>query len=557
MPKTLLIVAEELNILKALKRDLKAEEYRIITALDGSEALRLLSSSEVQVVISDQRMPSLEFVHEVRRLYPETVHIIISAFNDFDVIKEALNEGDIYKIINKPWDAAVLRKYVLDAFRLNAEKREVEQLLENALYYDALTGLYDRFRFLQELAAAVERADSRHYKLMLIFIDIDHFSEINNILGREAGDQVLRQTAHRLGELEEQSAITARLGSDGFCILIENPETSPDAILNQLFTRIKRPLSIGARELEITVSAGLSVYPDISKTDELLMRHADLALQQSKKDGGDQYQIFEKSVSPVVEDVLSLRSDLRTALGENQFVLYYQPIIAASNGRIVNAEALLRWQHPRHGLLVPNAFLRICEESGLIIEIGKWALRAACRQLLEWDNQGHADVGISINLSTRQFIDPVGLFSMIMEVIDAEKFDASRLTLEITENLLTKNLQEIIHLMQSLNKLGIKFALDDFGTGYSSLSYLRQLPFSNLKIDRSFIQDIQEHNESLGIVSAIISLAKACGLTTIAEGVETPEQYRLLKNMGCDLMQGYLLGKPVPAHELINLLIKA
>lgn len=553
---TLLIVDDENNNLKSLKRSLEDENYTVITANSGKEALELLSQHVVQVIISDQRMPNMsgtELLKEIRKLYPKTIRMILSAHSDFDVIKEAINDGAIFKFINKPWDQEEISQYIRDAFQIYSQQEEQEKKLNTLIYQDRLTGLNNGFRFQKEISAAIDRAKKDNYQLILVLIEIDRFAKICDELGRTPVDKILQQVGVRLTTQIENPNNRARLGSDQFGILIENPSDNIDSLLDNIHNSLQLPISIDGKKIHYTVSIGASSYPDHFTDDDSLMRLASIALHTSISMGGDKFTIFDKSMDN--KERVGMLSELHDALTKNEFVVFYQPIVAVTTGRITGVEALLRWQHPKLGLLSPVKFIDLCEESGLIVPIGEYVLLTACLQLKKWHDEGFSELSMAINFSARQFSN-TDLFKSISDVINTTKISPEHIDIEITESLLMKNVQENIKLMQSLRTLGVKFALDDFGTGYSSLSYLRLFPFNFLKIDQSFVRDVTTKKENIPIITAIISLANTLGLRTIAEGVETDEQFELLKMLNCDLIQGYLFSKPVPADEFTKVLFE-
>ncbi len=402
MKPTLLIVDDEKNILNSLERMFEEDNYLILTATSGKDGLKLLEQHPVQVIISDYRMPNMtgvEFFTQIKKLYPETIRIILSAYADFNAVRDAINEGAIYKFLNKPWDENQLRKQVHEAFLMNAKQKEKEQTLIRLMNYARLTGL-----------------------------------NIN------------------------------------------------------------------------------------------------------------------KSASSLVSEV-----ELQQALEKELFVIHYQPIVEASSGKIKGVEALLRLQHPAHGLVFPDQFIPLCEETGLIVPIGTWVLYSACQQLKRWHKLGFTELFLAVNISVFQF-DHSGFLDSVRDTLIATKIPPHCLELEITESLVMSNMETNITLLQMLRNLGAKISLDDFGTGYSSLSYLNLFPINVLKIDKSFIQNIASKKDSLEIVTAIIALAKSLGLSIIAEGVETKEQLEILKEKNCDLIQGYLFSKPVQEQALTQLL---
>ncbi len=560
MQNTLLLVDDEPNVLRSLTRLFSDNGYRVLMANSGKEALELLLNEKVQVIISDQRMPTMtgsQLLIIVRKLYPDTVRLILSGYADFNAVQSAINEGAIFKFLTKPWDDELLLKDVNDALKKYDEQikvKENERELEKLMYQDKLTGLCNRLSFSQNLFSVIKKAEAREPKFALLTIDVDRFEEINNSFGFENGDKVLKEIAIRLSQLDVNQGEVARLSSNQFSIIYVN-EFDLSAIndfIETVSNRLKQPFMIAGSKLYINVSMGVSYYPQHARNPDLLRQCANLALLYSKKLGGNNVQIYDSSLNKPKEK-LTLESDLHDAIEKKEFVLYYQPQVDIQSKKIMGAEALLRWQHPTRGLITPNLFLSLCEESGLIIDIGAYVFHAVCEQIKLWRAMGYTELTVAVNLSQRQFTH-TGLIELIKAILKSTDVSSENLELEITESILMENTERNIKLLQTLKNLGFKLSLDDFGTGYSSLSYLKKFPFDVLKIDKSFIDDIVASKDSEAIVSAIIAMAKSLGLTIVAEGVETQAQLDILKEKQCDIMQGYLFSKPITAEKFTELL---
>jgi len=560
MQNTLLLVDDEPNILRSLTRLFNDNGYRVLTANSGKEALELLVNEKVQVIISDQRMPYMigsQLLAEVRQLYPETVRLILSGYADFNAVQSAINEGAIFKFLTKPWNDESLLNDVSDAFKKYEEQKKAEENereLEKLMYQDKLTGLGNRLSFSQNLFSVIAKAEKNRPKFALLIIDVDRFETINDTLGVENGDKVLKEIALRLSQVELNQSNVARLGNNQFSLIYTNgfDLSDVDAFIEKVLATLKQPFMITDTKLYITVSMGVSCYPQHGEHSDALRRCANLALMHSKASGGNNVQIYEPSLNHAKE-ILTLETELHDAIEKKEFILYYQPLINIESGKIMGAEALLRWQHPTRGLVSPDLFLSLCEQTGLIVDIGAYVLHTACEQMKSWHAMGHTELCVAVNLSQRQF-SHVGLIELLKAVLKTTSISPENLELEITESILMENTERNIKLLQSLRNLGLKLSLDDFGTGYSSLSYLKQFPFNVLKIDKSFIDDIAISKDSEVIVSAIIAMAKSLGLTVIAEGVETKEQLAILKEKKCDIMQGYLFSRPVLESEFLQLL---
>lgn len=559
MDKIILLVDDEINVLKALKRLFSESNYTVLTALSAKDGLQLLAQHPVQIIITDQRMPNMtgsEFLKKAKELFPDTVRMILSGYADFDAIKDAINEGAIYKFINKPWDDEQLVQYVNEAFQL-WKGHKIAQEQEALVHMDNLTHLQDRFSFNEALYLAITKARKENVGFAVIYIDIDRFSNVNNLLGQAEGDKALKLVAERLNNFSNRSAAISRLGNDEFALLITDKQLFKeiDKLLVELMRDLKGPMKINATDLYFTYSIGVSCYPQDGDNPNLLMKKANHAVQYCIELGGDNYHIYQQKLDKVPVNQLILEADLHKALIKNEFILHYQPIFDPTVNKIKSVEALLRWQHPTLGLIYPGKFLSLCETTGLIVPIGEWILRQVCYQIKKWYEMGFNTLCVAVNLSTRQFNHP-GLLDIIIELLEETKIPPSALELEITESLIMQNVETNIPLLKSLRALGVQLALDDFGTGYSSLSYLKNFPFNILKVDKSFIDDVTSAEGSAAIVNAIIEMGKKLGLTIIAEGVENQEQLNFLKLHKCDLIQGYYYSKPIPEAELTQLLYK-
>jgi diguanylate cyclase (GGDEF)-like protein len=559
MEKTILLVDDEVNILKVLKRLLSEKNYNILTVASAAEGLQVLKEHAVQVIITDQRMPNMtgsDFLKEVKKLYPDTVRMILSGYADFDAIKDAINDGAIYKFINKPWDDEQLIQYVQESFQ-QLQIRKLQQEKEKSVHLDALTQLKNRFSFNEAVYLAIIQANRQHAGFAVVYIDIDRFSNVNNLLGQAEGDKVLKLTAERLNQFYGANTAISRLGNDEFAILIEDQQllNDLDAALHKLVAELKVPMKINLNDLYFTYSIGCSLYPQHGDDPNTLMKNANNAMKHCMQLGGDNHCIYQPELDKTTANQLILEADLHQALKNNEFVVHYQPILDPNTSKIKNIEALLRWQHPTLGLIYPGQFLSLCETTGLIVPIGEWMMRQACLQIKSWHKMGFTQLCVAVNLSARQF-NHAGLLNSIISLLQETRVPPASLELEITESLIIQNVENNISLLKSLRALGVQLALDDFGTGYSSLSYLKSFPFNILKVDKSFIDDVVHTKGSAAIVKAIIEMGKGLGLTVIAEGVETQEQLDFLKLHKCDLIQGYYFSKPIPEAELTQLLYK-
>lgn len=442
-----------------------------------------------------------------------------------------------------------------DLRRVNALLSQLDQArmsLQQAANYDALTNLTNRRGFNQIFAEKLNQKTSEGGMLAVMFLDIDHFKRINDSLGHDAGDALLKVIAsHIKGSVRSHEDVVARFGGDEFCLLINLHEREEARHMAQrIMLKMKEPIELAGRRMVMTTSIGISLFPDDGSTCEELLKHADLALYQSKNAGRNGLHFFNPSLKSRATLELQLEEELRQALREeNGLTLYYQPIFELKTGRVTKLEALIRWQHPLHGLLTPDRFIAIAESNGLIAELDNWVLRRACRDLGELSSHGCEELKIAwncspLNLAREELADE------IEHALRSAGVAPERLELEVTENALMGNIANTLVLLRQIRALGVSLSIDDFGTGYSSLAYLKRLPLNTLKIDRSFILDIPKATADMEIVQAIIVMAHTLHLQVVTEGVESLEQYEFLERSGCDFIQGYLLSRPVPLNEL-------
>lgn len=422
-----------------------------------------------------------------------------------------------------------------------------QQHVEYLATRDPLTELFNRYYFNDELMNSIEELTPGSGKIALLFIDLDRFKTVNDSLGHQVGDRLLKLVADRLRHLVGPKHMVARLGGDEFIVMMNEPESSLEIeqLAERIISAVSQTYQLDHYKLSTSCSVGISVCPDDSSESYILLRNADTAMYQAKSRGGNCYQFYTEEMNQKVNSRLTLENELRRAVKNQEFELYYQPQVSTFDNRLLGAEALIRWIHPSAGIVSPADFIPIAEETGLIREIGDWALLEACKQFREWNNTFALDMTISVNVSVRQLDDAFVLRTQ--EILNISRLEAKYLELEITESLLLDNVQENLRILDNINKLGVRFAMDDFGTGYSSLSYLKQFPISKLKIDRAFINEINNDPEDEAIVRAIIALAKTLRLELVAEGVENHQQLVLLQALACDSYQGYYFSKPVPA----------
>ena len=434
-------------------------------------------------------------------------------------------------------------------------RRQAEARVHHMAYHDSLTGLPNRALLSDRLDRAMLAVQRSQRQLAVMFIDLDRFKTINDSLGHLTGDHLLKEVASRLCRAVRASDTVARLGGDEFVVLvpgIRGPEEST-GVAEKIIEALASPFPFDGRMLHITPSIGICMYPDDGADVETLMRHADAAMYHAKASGRNNYQYFTQRMNLAAALHFELESSLRLALGREEFELYYQPIIDTGTRRVHTMEVLLRWRRPGQGLVLPDHFIPIMEENGLIVTVGEWVMRRACEQSVAWQRQGLAPVPLAVNLSPRQFMNR-GLIEAIRRVLADTGIDPALLEFEITETALMQHGEQTLEILEQINAMGIRLSIDDFGTGYSSLAYLKRFPVKKIKIDRAFIKDLEESTEDRAIVAAIIALSDSLQLSVVAEGVETEGQFALLKKNGCQYAQGYLFAQPVPGPEARALL---
>ena len=436
------------------------------------------------------------------------------------------------------------------------ERKHVELSVRHMAHHDALTGLPNRTLFRDRLTHAMAQADRYHQILAVLFLDLDRFKAINDTLGHNVGDQLLKLAAERIRSCIRDCDTVARLGGDEFTIIVDDIIEVQDAavVAQKILDTLSQPFNLHGHEVFISVSIGVTLYPNDDENADNLLRNADAAMYRAKESGRNNYQFYVADMNVKARERLMLESQLRRALDRNEFMLYYQPRVDLFSGRVIGAEALLRWRHPDMGLVPPAQFIPILEETGMIIPVGEWVLRQASSQNRAWQDLGLPPIRMAVNLSVRQFIQK-DLADSVLAIIERTGLLPEYLELEITEDLLLENNQTNIVTLTTLRNRGVHISIDDFGTGYSSLSYLKRLPIDTLKIDQSFLRDIENDPDNKAITSAIIAMAASLHLNVLAEGVETEEQLSFLRAQGCNEIQGFSFSQPLTAEEFERMLV--
>ena len=522
-----------------------------------SQGLEYLSTRPAGVVLLDLSLPDSYGFDTFLRVYahsPKVPIIVLTGHDDQKVALSAVKTGAQDYLVKGKLD----RELLLRSMQYSIERKRYQEQLEYQANYDALTGLPNRNLLHDRLRQSVY-AQRFVRSIGVVFLDIDHFKFVNDSLGHNTGDKLLQKVAERLLAAVRDGDTVARLGGDEF-ILILNDQTGQEVIyraMQRIIGKVAEPIEIDGQELLVTASAGISLYPQDGPDVETLLKNADAAMYRAKEKGRNNFQFYTAEMNRQVNERLKLESSLRRALERNEFELYYQPRIHVGDGALVGCEALLRWQHPEMGLTLPERFIGLAEETGLIVPIGEWVIRTASAQARAWQKKGMPDITVSVNLSMRQFKQE-GLAAAVDDALRSSGLDPKRLEMELTESLVMQDTEAAIRVLERLREIGVELSVDDFGTGHSSLSYLTRLPISALKIDQSFVQAVRGTGKSdEGIVAqAIISLAHNLKLKVVGEGVETAAQFDFLKQHACDEVQGYHFGRPMPAAEFERLVVR-
>ena len=579
----ILIVDDTPDNLHLLSRMLTRQGYNVRKALSGPMALTAVQTVAPDLILLDIMMPEMDGYEVCQNLKAdaktaEIPIIFLSALDDvLDKVKGFQVGGVDY--ITKPFqfeevlirvqNQLALRAAELEIRVLNAElearvkerTQELEatntQLLEMALH-DSLTGLPNRALLMTDLRRSIHQAKANlNYQFAVLFLDCDRFKVVNDSLGHLVGDELLILIAHRLSCYVKPQNTLARLGGDEFAILLTEIPNFHDVttLSDQILQCFSQPFNLERHEIFINASIGIVIGNCEYNEPEHLLRDADTAMYRAKALGKGQYHLFDPVMHTAALERLQLETDLRRGIEQEELVVHYQPIVSLITGRIAGFEALVRWLDPKRGLVAPNLFIPIAEETGLITAIGYWVLSESCHQLRTWQKQDLIDPNlfVSVNLSVKQFAQP-NLLEQIDQVLEHSQLSPDCLKLEITESAIMDNHQDVATILKELRKRRILISIDDFGTGYSSLSYLHSFPVDTLKIDKSFVQRLNLTSENIGLIPVIISLAKTMNMNVVAEGIELVDQLKILRELDCGFGQGYFFAKPLPGEELINLL---
>lgn len=549
MQHTLLLVDDEKAILNALKRVLRSTGYQILTAESGVKALQILQDNpEIQVVLTDYRMPGMtggELLAEVQDRFPHVIGLILSGYADLDAVIKALNSGAVHKFLTKPWDESEILDELSSAFSQYALKEQP------VLIPLGVQQLLSRSELIRQLNQWMESG----IEATALYLDVKNFKSYNDSLGYEVADKLLVFIAEQSMLSKPNDSFLGQMSGDEFALIMpfSASEDENQGLIRTLLQPFDDLITLDERELHIAFNVGYGTSGVDGNTSELLLRNTQVAVNYSKRLGGIGFHRYQPVMNHITKEQMILRSDLYRALERNQFSVVYQPKVCMSTGDIVGAECLLRWKHDSLGMISPATFIPLAESSGLIEPIGEWVLSTACYQSQFWRKEGLPSFLMSVNLSGRQ-LQRNTLAEKVKNIIELTGVSPDQLELEITETFLMQDIDNSLQLFNEIKALGVRLAIDDFGTGYSSLSYLNRLPVDTLKIDRSFIIDLPESKEKVGLVKNMIQMSHDLDMSVVAEGVETQAQLDTLRHLQCDEIQGYFYSPPVSAEEFRILL---
>jgi diguanylate cyclase (GGDEF)-like protein len=560
-PITLLIIEDDQDEAAHLRKMLEyssIQNFEITNANSVDDALLMLRELPYDVVLLDlsnhEEGTDLDPLLRAAMAAADTPIVVIAGEWRKEDATRVLNAGAQEYLTKEECSERLLVRIISQAVerhRIQMELRAARVRDHYQATHDALTGLANRESFLHQIPAFIAYAERKQTGLALLFLDLDHFKFINDSLGHAAGDQLLKFVAERVAMITRKSDLVARFAGDEFVLCIQDVSSAqaPATVANNLLETLNEPYLLDGNEIWVTASIGVAIYPGDGRNAEELLRNSDMAMYRAKLNGRNNFQFCTESMNASAARRLLIRRGLATALERDQLSVEYQPIRAGSTGKVTAVEALLRWVDPEMGDVPPNEFIPIAEDSGLIVPIGEWVMREACRQARKWQDQGFRPIRISVNVSGRQLRQHT-LVETVRDILDESRLSPACLEIEITEGTLVQSDGFTHRALDDLSRMGVGLVVDDFGTGYSALNYLRRFRFDRLKLDQSFVEGVGTEPDASAIAAAILAMAKGLKLQSLAEGVETEEQAAFLCAQGCDEMQGFLFGDPVSANEL-------
>lgn len=556
MTRVLLVEDNPIDMLwvkKALvsKRGAKAE---LIHGECLRVALEHLEGMTVDVILLDLTLPDsqgLDTFHRIKAQVRDTPIIILSGVVDEDLAVEAVQLGAQDYLVKGSIDMESLNR----AIRYSIERTRSQKHLTFLAHYDQLTGLPNRSLFIDRFGHAIKRARRSDQLVALLFVDLDHFKDINDSIGHHAGDMLLKCVGDRLQACVRECDTVSRMGGDEFSLVLEDIASIQQVsmVAKRILHNLAESFLIENREIFTTASVGITVFPFDDNEEGTLLQHADIAMYQAKDQGGNAHHYYLGGTGAQVASRSSLANDLRQGLAKEEFFLHYQPLVDLNTGRIIGLESLVRWQHPTKGLIPPGNFIPIAEQIGFIGPLGQWVLQKACTEIGKISREGIAEIPVAVNVSGRQFRHK-DLVKKIQNVLGESELAPGMLELELTENVLMDDATDHASTLDKIKSLGVKISIDDFGTGYSSFRYLKTFPIDTLKIDRSFIQDLPHNGHNASLVASMIDMGHSLGLSVLAEGVETEEQVDFLKSHDCDRAQGFFFARPQTLEALMPIL---
>jgi diguanylate cyclase (GGDEF)-like protein/PAS domain S-box-containing protein len=537
----------------------------------SSETYRILGLEPQAVIVG--------FEPFVERVHPDDREAVQEAFQS--LLKTGKFSGEGARIVRPDgslgyiqlqgmgtFDATGTLQHLKGTIQDVSELKRAEERIRHLAYYDGITGLPNRQYFIERLQHALMQSRRHDRQLGVVSLDLDQFKRINDTLGHTAGNELLISVAARLAEVvrgddtlarndDDSADALARLDGDEFSLLISELSQYHDAarVARRLLEALRKPFHVAGQEVFVSASIGLALYPLDGEDAETLIKNAGAAMHFAKDQGRDNYQFYSRAMNSTALEKLAMESQLRKALDRDELILHYQPKIRASTGEVIGLEALIRWQHPELGMVPPVSFIKLAEDTGLIVPIGNWVLHEAARQNIVWQREGLRPVHVGVNIASLHFRQGK-LTQSVATALATSRLEPGYLELEVTESMLMDSMEATLKTLFELKEMGVRLAIDDFGTGYSSLAYLKRFPLESLKIDRSFVKDLPSNTEDVAITKAIIAMAHSLKLSVVAEGVETTEQFAFLQQHGCDLIQGFLFSRPVPAQEIPALLTR-